>query len=720
VGVDAGAALGPSPLGDPSFVGPISLSNGFPIWYQDQNGLKLQLCTDNLATVLAQDVTLGTEVVPAGRTVFPCLTAEPIANRPMSFPSNFGAEAFWWGADAIAGDPLLGTFQSANCGAFGPTTGPCLASALLTMGLQAGFLNATALAGNQVAFARIRIRIDAPVPGLYTVLHPFGQATYTVSSVQGRRAINETQDIGFPVPPVPPANFAAALADGPGPIEAVLPGAPPPVTAGVTVTCPVVPQDPPGSPRRPCVDDGIRFPPEYSSIGPFLTRPAAVGEPTIPGTAVPVTILNGNAYLSIPNQVIPGRLPTPIAPIDVPILPIAAGRPNFFQIVFTPIAGTPGLPAVCPAPGAFCLNAADSSNTIQVNNFTVVGKVFNEGPNTAPVANPDVAATLAGVQVLIPVLDNDVDVQAINPADPLNQADALNANVHGKDIGALQIQRPPNHGTAIRRVNFLDAKASALYSPAAGFTGYDSFTYVTQDTGGLLSNPATAVVMVDDLKITKTVFRPKVMKWQVAGTSTITEVPGTAGPGAAQRRASLGGSQVVAPAVAAPGTGSATFGVSAAQDRIDAALALVGVPATEARIHVGLPGENGPAIFTLFPVPGGQVSGTISVTLTAADLTGAPGTATFADAVHAILTGNAYVNVTTAGGGGEIRGLIGVPNTVAVHAGPNETGRQIGVAEVQPDGTWRLQHDALTPPSNTVSLVCGSGVKLLNHPAVTQ
>src|SRR5689334_5101399 len=62
-----------------------SLANGFPLWYRDENGLTLELCLDQLVEF-------------ATTTLHPCLTAEPFPTQPISFPANFGAEAFWWSA----------------------------------------------------------------------------------------------------------------------------------------------------------------------------------------------------------------------------------------------------------------------------------------------------------------------------------------------------------------------------------------------------------------------------------------------------------------------------------------------------------------------------------------------------------------------------------------------------------------------------------------------
>ena len=76
----------------------------------------------------------------------------------------------------------------------------------------------------------------------------------------------------------------------------------------------------------------------------------------------------------------------------------------------------------------------------------------------APVANPDPATTGAGVAVVIDVLANDTDPEG----EPLTLA----------AVGT------PQHGTAV-----IDA-GKVRYTPAAGFSGTDTFTYTVADAFG--------------------------------------------------------------------------------------------------------------------------------------------------------------------------------------------------------------------------------------------
>ena len=58
-------------------VGPTNDDNGFPFWYKDSKGVKLELCLD------AQDPLCG--LVPEDFD----------ANQPIKFPTNYPGEAFY-------------------------------------------------------------------------------------------------------------------------------------------------------------------------------------------------------------------------------------------------------------------------------------------------------------------------------------------------------------------------------------------------------------------------------------------------------------------------------------------------------------------------------------------------------------------------------------------------------------------------------------------------
>lgn len=135
-------------------VGPIDARTGFPLWHQDEQGRKLQLCLDS-ATLCLSTVTGTPQVNTNG--------------------INFPGEAFYWSAEAqiprSVGD-----------------------DALLVLAKEAAFTTEDATVGEQITFDRLRIRIDALTPGAtYTITHPFGVKT-VVADDAGE--INTTTDVG--------------------------------------------------------------------------------------------------------------------------------------------------------------------------------------------------------------------------------------------------------------------------------------------------------------------------------------------------------------------------------------------------------------------------------------------------------------------------------------------------------------------------------------------
>ncbi len=123
-----------------SLVGPINPSNGFPTWYKDTNGIALELQT----VADAPNFGIAADVDPASA---------------FSQQINFGAESFWWSAEAAIDGTSAGRI-------------------LLVLATEAAFVTETPADGDQQAFGRIRVRIDnPPVAGTYKITHPFGTET---------------------------------------------------------------------------------------------------------------------------------------------------------------------------------------------------------------------------------------------------------------------------------------------------------------------------------------------------------------------------------------------------------------------------------------------------------------------------------------------------------------------------------------------------------------
>jgi hypothetical protein len=165
------------PLHDPS-------ANGFPYWYGDGTDT-LELCLDK----------------PVGATDNCALTGVlPDPNAPITFPQerdaahNFPDEAFYWMATG-GGDIGAG----ANAG-----------KTLVTMAVEAAFVNGPPQPGEQMVFARTRLRLDIPETGRYTVVWPYGKKDFDATA--GGRTINVTQDVGLA-----PGQFTDALTGNIGP-----------------------------------------------------------------------------------------------------------------------------------------------------------------------------------------------------------------------------------------------------------------------------------------------------------------------------------------------------------------------------------------------------------------------------------------------------------------------------------------------------------------------
>src|SRR5262245_44169850 len=122
-------------------VGPVDPNNGFPAWYKDANALSLDLCLTDPALCLLDA---------------PCTLSNPGQPFPQNYGGSFPEEAFWQRVDGAM--PTSGTGQ-----------------ALLVMALEAAFANGPVAAGDQVTFARVRVRVDNLVAGAnYTVTTPVG------------------------------------------------------------------------------------------------------------------------------------------------------------------------------------------------------------------------------------------------------------------------------------------------------------------------------------------------------------------------------------------------------------------------------------------------------------------------------------------------------------------------------------------------------------------
>lgn len=152
-------------------------NGGFAAWYQDSHGRVLDLC-------LSKAVSSRVAGAPGAPSYMCSLLPTPGVfddAQPIVFPTNFPDEAFWFTADAALVDAARGIDLS-----YGSA-------------IEAAFAAEEPVEGDQVSFARVRIRVDVPVAGTYIITHPYGVEVFDVPAA-GRRAINMTRDIGIGAP----------------------------------------------------------------------------------------------------------------------------------------------------------------------------------------------------------------------------------------------------------------------------------------------------------------------------------------------------------------------------------------------------------------------------------------------------------------------------------------------------------------------------------------
>ncbi len=164
----------------------IDQATGYPIWYQDENGLRIGECIDPgdpFCIVLADDF------------YNPAL---PIEGRPEF--ANFPTEFFYTVADSDI-------ITTPGCGSIPP------GRAFVRSAVEAAFVNPAPTDGEQMVFGRIRIVVRGGLcPNTtYTFTHPYGQTILTTDDRGSIKPAAGTVDIGcFPVAP-DLCNFADAL-----------------------------------------------------------------------------------------------------------------------------------------------------------------------------------------------------------------------------------------------------------------------------------------------------------------------------------------------------------------------------------------------------------------------------------------------------------------------------------------------------------------------------
>lgn len=319
-------------LGDP----PIA-PHGYPAFYEDSTGLKLEICLPK-----SQDPSkpLGTSTRPDM-----CIFDPVNPANPDSVALGVGDESFWWMADANA--PLL--------------PGVSKGKALLVLGLEGAFGGVgTTKDGQQISFGRIRIRVDVPVLGAYKVYHPYSQDPLVFNVTDLKDGINYTEDIGAINFANPIIGFRGALSSKLGPFLR-WPGYATDPSLQVRAIDPIT-----GLTTGPVLEQYIGNPniPHVVTGGPFrnifrVEGPGGISTETdqflVMGKVLDPALLNRAAHL-YPG--VPDKKLFAVGPVNQ-----AAGFPIGFPIWYQDNAGTIAAPlaglqlTICPSVDPMCISA---------------------------------------------------------------------------------------------------------------------------------------------------------------------------------------------------------------------------------------------------------------------------------------------------------------------------------------------------------------------------
>lgn len=169
------AAVGAS-LAQPAVAPTTDPANGFPLWYQDANGLRVEGCLNSADPFCV---------------LLPDPGFKPA--NPVVFPTNFPVEFFYFVADS---DKI----NTPGC----PASGIAAGTAKWRGALEGSFLNGTVIPGDQMTFTRTKIVASGLCPNTtYTFTTPYGADSVTTNA-SGQVVANKkgaTIDIGCAAAP---------------------------------------------------------------------------------------------------------------------------------------------------------------------------------------------------------------------------------------------------------------------------------------------------------------------------------------------------------------------------------------------------------------------------------------------------------------------------------------------------------------------------------------
>jgi hypothetical protein len=509
-------------------VGPNDSSHGFPLWYQDSTGRALELCLSPATSVNGPMCELLTGTPP-----IPFKPDDPIA-----FPANFPEESFWFLAEANIdlGGGRGATYQAA---------------------VGAAFANGPGVAGEQLASARIRVRVDVPRPGgNYRVIHPYGVENFP-NVAPGVRAINFTATVGGETAGGP-YNGALAGAVGPfltraeGPISITTgalteqfigdPNIAEPVTGSPLSTNFFRIEGPNiGGPGIDFVETSLFFLAGKLFSGPLptpLTVDHATYARTVSGqvdvfaTSAPAATLTFSGGHNLPGGNIPltgnglGQFFASLPLTNASTLPAAitvtanlAGRSQ--TVVTGSLVDVVTISKAEYNPAALSLTIEASSSdqgitppTLSAQGFTPGALATGAGVDSlvldgvlAPPATVTVSSSAGGsaTTTVIVVSSGRAPAATTRPV-AINDTAATSQDV-ARDIKVLANDSAPNGFLDVTSVEIVsnatngNALVNSLsgvvsYVPNPGFVGTDAFSYKVRDSQGALSNKATVTVQI--------------------------------------------------------------------------------------------------------------------------------------------------------------------------------------------------------------------------------
>ncbi|HEX5434187.1 MAG TPA: Ig-like domain-containing protein [Candidatus Angelobacter sp.] len=688
-------------LGQLARVGPVDNNNGFPQWYQDSTGLVLDACLPNSA-----ELTDGTCLVTPDQLASP--------TNPIVFPSNFPDEFFYYNATSK---------MNVNSG-----------SALLVVALEGAFAVGPVIAGDQIVFARVRMRVDIPAPGgTYKVIYPFGEEVFP-DLAPGIKTLNFTADIG-----VAPGDFSGAMK---GKITAFLRAS---TTAGGPASPFVVLNGGDTFIADPTVTTPITGSPFGTNV--FRIEGPNIGGPGINSIETDQFTLLGRVHLApVPSPVQVTRstyrrtassaqadvfaIATPAIGVPDPVLSVTGtntlgtimskmGASYFAQaqlrdpnsipasLLITNSSDSPATLTETDLVDEVQVTAANwdpNTQTLSVQAFsgdqvsppTLIALGFGQLDATGtlnaqtPLPPPEVTVvsswggrdtrtvTLGTMMrsATAPLAEDDM-ISGFLPADVASTINILANDV--PNLGVVpRIIASPMHGT----VTIDSLTGSAVYTPAPAYSGPDSFTYVN-NSGGVDSNVATVLFNIEHVNHAP-VANPDSATASVTTAVTINVLGNDSDPDAGDTLDPL-----TVTIVTPPSSGDA------------------------------VPNSNGTITFS--PAPGS--SGDVTFAYTVSDNNGLASNPA-AVTVTVVAPDNLTISLAQFRTRGEWRitgtaSIAGPGNTITIHNGPDLTSPVLGTIAVDTAGgfDFRLKNTAITPgPTNTISIESTKGGQRLGFP----